>query len=366
MSNTVSRFVLPHVRALAAYTPGKQPKDGGWIKLNTNENPYPPSPKVIEAIYHLLENDATVLRLYPNPESTSLRSGIAKLFGFEPENVLIGNGSDDILNLLIRCFCDQERALGWCVPSYSLYPVLVAMNNGKIIDVPFDETMELDVDSIVNCGANLFILTNPNAPTGVVFSQEKIRAIAERFNGILAIDEAYIAFSGQDSVDLVREFPNVCVLRTFSKSHGLAGLRLGFLIGSLELVSYLDRVRDSYNVDRVAQSAGLAAIQDIAYYADIVSRVKKTRDWTISQLDKIGFFTYPSAANFVFTRPSDTKGKFGPNIASSLFDYLTDNKILVRYFPKGKLTESFLRVSIGTDQEMKTFINTVKSWLKNA
>ncbi len=366
MSSSIFPYVLPHVRALDAYTPGMQPKESGWVKLNTNENPYPPSPEVISAIQAVLKDHATGLRLYPNPESISLRAGIAKQLGFDTENILIGNGSDDILNLLIRTFCDKAYPAGWCVPSYSLYPVLVAMNNGRMIDVRFDEKMELDVDGVVNCGANLFFLTNPNAPTGVAFSQKTIRAIAERFKGILVVDEAYIAFAGEDSLGLVREFPNVCVTRTFSKSHGLAGLRLGYLIGSTELIGYLDRVRDSYNVDRIAQVAGLAAIQDTVYYRDVTAKVNATRDWTLAQLETLGFFTYPSSTNFVFTQPKNGKGKVSAEVARSLFDYLTAKKILVRYFSKDKLTEAFLRVSIGTQQEMEIFIQTLKSWIKDA
>jgi len=352
---------LPHVQELHAYVPGEQPQGEGWVKLNTNENPYPPSPKVAEAV----AGEVVELRRYPEPVSAQLRAVIGERFGLTGKNVIIGNGSDNILDLITRCFVSQEGA-GHTVPSYSLYPVVAGMSGQGMIDVPFTRSMELDVDAIVATNAPVFFLTSPNAPTGVAFPLSAIEAVLQRIDGILVVDEAYVDFGGETAATLLNDYENLVVVRTFSKSYGLAGMRVGFGLASAGLISMLDRVRDAYNVDRIAQVAAQAAFEDVEYFDVQRAKVIATREATLKQLDALGWFTYPSAANLLFTEPKNAAGASGAAVAADLFDYLKQSRVLVRYFAAHPLTCSFIRVSIGTDEEMEAFLTAVTSWLNNA
>lgn len=352
---------LPHIQALHAYVPGDQPQGEGWVKLNTNENPYPPSPKVAEAVAAQVDN----LRLYPEPVSAELRSTIGERFGMSGANVIIGNGSDNILDLITRCFVSEPGA-GHTVPSYSLYPVVAGMSGQGLIDVEFDREMQLDVDAIAATEAKVFFLTNPNAPTGVSFSLEQIEAVLQAIDGLLVVDEAYVDFGGETAIPLLKDYENLIVVRTFSKSYGLAGMRVGFALASADIIATLDRVRDAYNLDRVAQAAAKAAFEDEAYFEEQRQKVIATREATRAQLDGLDWFTYPSAANLLFTEPKNAAGESGADVAASLFEHLKAERVLVRYFPKHPLTCSFIRVSIGTDAQMEAFLTSVQSWLNNA
>lgn len=352
---------LPHIQDLHAYVPGEQPQGEGWVKLNTNENPYPPSSKVSEAIIGQLEQ----LRKYPEPLSSRLRAAIGERFGLEQANVIIGNGSDNILDLITRCFVSGPGA-GHTVPSYSLYPVVAGMSGRNLIDVDFDRSMRLDVAALAATRAKVFFLTNPNAPTGVAFSLAQIEAALQAFDGLLVVDEAYVDFGGESSVALLKDYENLVVVRTFSKSYGLAGMRVGFALAAAPIISLLDRVRDAYNLDRVAQAAALAAFEDVEYFEEQRQKVIATRDATCLHLDTYGWFTYPSAANFLFTEPRTAAGETGAEVAASLFAHLKAQRVLVRYFPSHPLTCAFVRVSIGTDTEMEAFLTAVESWLNNA
>jgi len=361
---SIEDLALPHVRSLSAYVPGKQPEGDGWVKLNTNENPYPPTPEVYQAV---AKGNDEALRKYPNPISHALREEIARQFDLPgPEWVCVGNGSDDVLNLLIRAFCDQEHCCGYMDPSYSLYPVLVNIQGGKSVPVPYDESMDLPVDRIVECGANLFLLTSPNAPTGVGYSAAQVESLAKSFPGILVVDEAYAAFAKENVVGMLKQYPRMAVTRTFSKSHSLAGSRVGFILGHPELIDVIDRVRDSYNVNRLSQQAALAAIRDSEYYAGTTARIIEEREEFLAALEQWGWFTYPSQANFVFTRPVDREGRIGKAVAAALYEFLLGQKILVRYFPSYRFTEAFLRITIGTKDEMQTLKDAIDSWLKHA
>ena len=354
----------PHVASLEAYTPGVQPGEAGWVKLNTNENPYPASPRVVEAIRR--ESEAARLRLYPDPRSSRLREAVAAHHGLAPENVCVGNGSDDLLNLLFRVFCDGGRPAGFTVPSYSLYPVLAAIQDGAVTTLPFERAMELDLDRLANCGANILFLTSPNAPTGVGFPTAELAELAGRFPGILVIDEAYAEFAADNAAGLVREFPNVCVTRTFSKAYSLAGMRVGYALAAESLIGLLDRVRDSYNVNRLSQAAALAALEDQDYFRQTVRRVTATRNRFRESLLKRGWFTYESQANFLFTEPRDAEGRACAEAAHSLFEHLRRNRVLVRYFPTHALTRTFLRISVGQEQEMEALNEWMTSWPGNA
>lgn len=359
-------MALPHVTRLHAYTPGLQPTEPGWTKLNTNECPYPPSPRVAEAIRREVGEDGNALRLYPNPKSAPLRAAVAALHGLEAANVCIGNGSDDILNLLIRCFCTQAAAAGFTLPSYSLYPVLVAIQDGRSAVIEFERSMRLPLEKIAASNAKAFFLTSPNAPTGVAFSNTEIERLLQSFHGLLVVDEAYAPFARENAVPLLTRYPNLVVVRTLSKAHALAGIRVGYALANPTVIDLLDRVRDSYNVSRLSQAAALAAIGDSGYYAGVVAKVCATRDRAIRTWVDRGWFTYPTEANFIFTEPKNRQGDCGPAVAKSAYDFLYARKVLVRYFPSHALTASFLRISVGTDEEMLVLQNTLEAWLKHA
>lgn len=360
-----SQLALPHVAKLHAYTPGLQPTEPGWVKLNTNECPYPPSPYVAEAVRRELGADGASLRLYPNPTSSPLRAAVARLHGLAPENVVIGNGSDDLLNLVVRAFCGPEAALGFTYPSYSLYPVLVEIQDGRSQVIEFDRTMRLPLDRIAASKAKAFLLTSPNAPTGVGFSNAEIEQALARFGGLLFVDEAYAAFAQENAASLVARHPRLVVLRTLSKSYALAGIRVGYGLAHPAVIDVLDRVRDSYNVSRLSQAAALAAITDQPYHAEIVGKVVATRDRHLAEFTgRRGWFTYPSQTNFIFTEPKNARGESGPAVARAAYDYLYAHKVLVRYFASHALTASFLRISVGTDDEMLVLQNTLDAWQK--
>jgi histidinol-phosphate aminotransferase len=362
---SAGRLALAHVAKRHAYTPGLQPSGPGWVKLNTNECPYPPSPRVAEAILREVGSDGASLRLYPDPTSASLREAVARLHGVRASNVCIGNGSDDILNLLVRCFCGPSSAAAFTLPSYSLYPVLVGLQDGSSHTVPLDRSMRLPVEKIAASGARIFFLTSPNAPTGVGFSNSEIRRVLDSFDGVLVVDEAYAPFAQENAVGLLSGYPNLVVVRTLSKAYALAGLRVGYALAEAEVIGLIDRARDSYNVSRLSQAAALAALGDPAYYGEVIRRIKSTRDSFANNCrNERGWFTFPSASNFVCTEPRDGLGRTGPGVAQAAYDFLFSRKVLVRHFPSDALTASFLRISVGSDGEMLTLDQTLDAWLK--
>ena len=381
-SSPLTQLALPHVAALHAYTPGLQPTEPGWVKLNTNECPYPPSPRVAEALRREIGTDGASLRLYPNPKSSPLRAAVAKLHGLREENVCIGNGSDDILNLLVRLFSEGARASrpvgsnpetgqetrspsGFMIPSYSLYPVLVAIQNGESAVIEFDRSMSLPFAAIAASTASVFFLTSPNAPTGVAFSNADLERILTTFRGVLVVDEAYVPFAKENAIPLLARHRNLVIVRTLSKAYALAGIRVGYALAQPELIDLLDRVRDSYNVNRLSQAAALAALGDAAYYEGMLAKVKATRDANLAAFtQKRGWFTYPSQANFLFTEPKNARGESGPAVAKAAYDFLCSRKVLVRHFPSHALTASFLRITVGTDGEMSALNETLDAWLK--
>ncbi|MET0263867.1 MAG: histidinol-phosphate transaminase [Rariglobus sp.] len=364
MSSSFSVPALPHIQKLHAYTPGLQPTESGWVKLNTNECPYGPSPRAAEAIRKEIADEGELLRLYPNPKSTPLRQFVAKSHGLSEENVLIGNGSDDVLNLLVRVFGGPEAVTGFTLPSYSLYPVLVAINDGATTTIEFDRSMKLPVDKIAASGARAFFLTSPNAPTGVAFTNADLSAVLDKFSGVLVVDEAYAPFAKQNAVALLARYPNLVITRTLSKAHALAGIRVGYALASAQIIELLDRVRDSYNVNRLSQAAALAALSDTGYYDAIIGKIIYTRDyWVTDWVDRLGWFIYPTQTNFIFAEPKNSKGETGPAVAKSLYDFLLSRKILVRAFPNHALTAPFLRISVGSDDEMFAVNSAIEAWL---
>ncbi len=363
MSDPIS-LALPHIEKLHAYTPGLQPTEPGWVKLNTNECPYGPSPRAAVAIRRELADEGDLLRLYPNPKSTPLRRFVAGLHGLREDNVLVGNGSDDVLNLLVRVFGGPAAATGFTLPSYSLYPVLVAINDGAISAIEFDRSMKLPVGKIAASGAKAFFLTSPNAPTGVAFTNAELAAVLDRFPGVLVVDEAYAPFAKENAVPLLARYPNLVITRTLSKAHALAGLRVGYALASTAVIELLDRVRDSYNVNRLSQAGALAALGDTGYYDAIIGKIIYTRDyWVGDWSERLGWFIYPTQTNFIFAEPRNAQNETGPAVAKSLYDFLLTRKILVRAFPSHALTASFLRISVGTDDEMFAVNKAIEAWL---
>ena len=354
----------PHVAAMRAYVPGEQPQGGGWIKLNTNENPYPPSSRALEAIRVALVNEGAGLRLYPSPDSAPLREAAGRFHSFDPARIVAGNGSDDILNLIIRTYAGPGRPIGLMDPSYSLYPVLAAAQAAEVVRVPIADDLSLDPAAVARCGASVFFLTNPNAPLGVAFSPRVVREIAQQFSGLLVVDEAYASFASDDCVALARELPNVVVTRTMSKAHALAGLRVGYALCPGPVADLLHRVRDSYNVDRLAQVAAAAALDDREWLSVTVGQVRATRGRLVDGLRKMGWQVNPASGNFVLASPVSSTRASSVETSAHCFEFLRARKILVRRFPGHRLTEKSLRISVGTEQETDAFLAAVAAWME--
>lgn len=348
-------LIRASVAAMRGYVPGEQPKDPGIVKLNTNENPYPPAPGVARALHGMA---ADVLRLYPDPMCAKLRDGIAAMHRVGPECVFVGNGSDEILALCARAFAEHDGtgSIGWFEPSYSLYPVLA-----QIEDVP-GRPVELgpDFDWAMPAGysASLFFLTHPNAPTGRVYDEAVVRRFCAGFPGVVLIDEAYVDFAERDLADLARRLPNVLIARTFSKSYSLAGLRLGYAVGPAPLIGALSTIKDSYNVSRLTQELGLAAIGDPAHMLANRDRIVATRTRVAAELARRGFDVCPSAANFLWAKPPVAIA------AETMFRALRERRVLVRYFP-GRRTGGHLRITVGTDAQMAALLAAVDAILKD-
>ena len=336
----MTRF-RPAIDALRAYAPGEQPPGGvDVVKLNTNENPYPPSPRALAALGAI---DAESLRRYPQPFADTFRRSAAEVLDVDPEWILVGNGSDDLLTMLFRAVTGTDRAVAYPAPTYVLYRTLAAIQGAPVLEAPFDEEYTLPVDALVDSGAALTIVANPNSPSGTAATIEQLTELAGRAAGVVAVDEAYVAFADGSALDLVRGNNRVIVLRTLSKSHGLAGLRLGFGIAHPDLLSGLAKVKDSYNVDAVAAAVGAAAIRDVAYTRETVERIRKTRARLGRALADRGFRLWPSQANFVLARPADGD-------ARRLYHGLREHGVLVRYFAEPGLADK-LRITVGTEQE---------------
>lgn len=339
-------YARPSIHAIGGYTPGEQPRGRKLIKLNTNENPYPPSPKVQAA---LAAFDVTSLRLYPDPTGIGVRQAAAEIFNLPVESVICGNGSDDLLTIALRTFVDAGDAFAYPDPSYSLYPVLADLQGARKVEIPLTDDFGLPENAAqLAAGARLFILARPNAPTGNAFPKEQIRQLCADFAGVVWIDEAYADFAQDSCIDLVQEFPNVVVSRTFSKSYALAGLRLGLAFAQPELIAEMMKVKDSYNIDRLTQEIGEAALRDQEYLHAITAKVVTTRQRSIQRLCAMGCRVLPSEANFIFVQPAHTP-------AAELFARLRDEGFLVRYFPLPRISQ-FLRISIGTDEEMEALL----------
>lgn len=350
-----SKYWSDFVQRLDPYVPGEQPSVPGLIKLNTNENPYPPSPTVLAA---LSADTLEMLRLYPDPNSHALKQAVAKSVGLDEQNVFVGNGSDEVLALAFMTFFQQSKPLLYPDITYSFYPVYCNLYAIEAEQIPLSDDYSIDLKDFERPNGGI-IFPNPNAPTGMVLPLADIEALLKaNTDSVVIVDEAYIDFGGDSATVLVNEYPNLLVVQTLSKSRSLAGLRVGFAIGSPALIEGLDRVKNSFNsypIDRIAELGAVAAIQDQAYFEHCSQKIIASREWTTAQLEALGFQVLPSQANFVFARPTAID-------AEQLFIQLRERKILVRYFNKPRI-EQFLRITIGTDEEMKLLVTALKEIL---
>jgi len=339
-------YFRPEIDAMSGYTPGEQPKVMDLLKLNTNENPYPPCPAVLNG---LKSANGERLRLYPDPTADKLRDAIAKVYGYKRENIIVSNGSDDMLTITFRALTDAKRPVAFLEPTYSLYPVLADLQGCQTIEIPLKKDFSIKDNLLEKAApANLLIITRPNAPTGNCIAIEDMRKICSEFEGVVLIDEAYADFSDDNCVDFVQEFSNVIVSRTVSKSYSLAGLRLGFAIASPELITGMMKVKDSYNVNMLTQYLAEAAISDQSYLNQTVNKIKASRTKLTAELKALGFEVVDSQSNFLFASPPDSDGE-------KLFNALRKENIIVRYFP-GEKTGKYIRITIGTEKQLQRLV----------
>ncbi|MBW8001438.1 MAG: histidinol-phosphate transaminase [Planctomycetes bacterium] len=344
-------YFRDNIEDMGGYVPGYQPESGDVVKLNTNENPYPPAPAVMEALAGIKPEQ---LRRYPDPVGNEFREAAAKVNGVSPENIMCCNGGDDLLTIAMRSFCNSNRTVAYPVPTYSLYPVLAKLQNCKAIEVDFDKEFNLPA-KLSSSGAALTIVCNPNAPTGSFIDTAELASLADELKGVLLIDEAYVDFAEDNCAGLVKKFDNVIILRSMSKGYCLAGMRFGYAIAAANLIEGMMKVKDSYNVDTVSTVAATAAIKDQQYFKGNVEKVKNERKRTIGELTKLGFEVPESFANFVLAKSKDYK-------ASEIYDKLVQLGIYVRYFDLPGLTDK-LRITIGTRQQNDKLISALKEIL---
>ncbi|MCK4563693.1 MAG: histidinol-phosphate transaminase [Verrucomicrobia bacterium] len=347
----MSNLIRKSVRAMSGYVPGEQPKDADMVKLNTNENPYLPSADVQDILSMI---DISELSRYPDPVCMELRKVIAELHGCEVENVFVGNGSDEVLALCIRAFVEREGSVGYFEPSYSLYPILVDIEDVEkkpvALNVGFGWQMPEDY------AASLFFLTNPNAPTSLQYSKADVESFVQGFDGVVLVDEAYADFAKENCMDLALANDNVLVARTLSKSYSLAGIRLGYCVGHVELIGALHKIKDSYNVNYLTQEIARVAILDQDTMTANVQAIVETRKLVADKLSELGFEVCDSQTNFLWVKPLGLRPK-------SLFEELRKKNILVRYFENDGRTKDYLRVTIGTAPEMFQFMDAVEEIL---
>lgn len=345
----------PNIQQMTPYVPGEQPGIGERvIKINTNENPYPPSPAAMKV---LAEIDGEQLRRYPHPSAQAFRVAAGAVLGYDADWILPGNGSDDLLTMIFRACTEPGRAAAYAMPTYTLYRTLARIQDAEVVEVPFDDDFNLPADALAEAGAPLTLVANPNAPSGTPFSPDELEALAGRVKGLMVIDEAYVDFAESSAIDLPCRCENVIVLRTLSKGYSMAGLRLGFGVARPEILTELMKVKDSYNVDALACAVGAAAIADQAYKNDCAAKVRTSRGLLAGQLKDLGFAVWPSQANFLLVRPT-TVG------AREIYEGLKKRGILIRYFQQPRL-EDKLRISIGTEDDNAQLIRAIREILSS-
>lgn len=347
----MSRYLSSRLAALDAYTPGEQPRDMQYIKLNTNESPFPPSPLVLQKVS---EAEVSRLNLYPDPEASVLKKKLADLYGLAPENVFVSNGSDDILNFAFMAFCDKEHGAAFADITYGFYPVYGDLYGIDCKVIPLEQDFTLNPLDYHDLG-RMVVIANPNAPTGLTISEADIRGILDSNpDNVVLIDEAYVDFGGRSVYPLINEYSNLLVVQTYSKSRSMAGARLGFAFGSPELIEDLNLIKYStnpYNINRLTLIAGEAAVDSNDYFADNTKKIIEAREYTAASLRSLGFTVTDSKANFLFAKSDKIGGE-------ELYLELKRRGILVRHFSKERIKD-YNRITIGTMEQMQKFIAAV-------
>ena len=353
----MSRFWSKSIVDLTPYVPGEQPQIENLIKLNTNENPYGPSPKVIAAIKQAAGDD---LRKYPDPNASSLKSAVAEHYDLSTEQVFVGNSSDETLAHVFRALLAQEQAILTPDISYSFYPVWCQLFDIEYQSIPLCDDFTINIDDYAQANGGI-IFANPNAPTGIALPLDQVdKLVAGNPDSVVVVDEAYADFGKESAISLIDQYPNLLVVQTLSKSRSLAGLRVGIACGNAELIEGMERVKNSfhpYALNQLAIAGATAAFADKEYFNDTTQRVIKTREATTKALEKLGFTILPSQTNFVMAKHATAK-------ASDLFKALRDKGIVVRYFSAARI-DQYLRISIGTDEEMAALNNALSDILSS-
>lgn len=351
----MSRFLNENLKSLEAYTPGEQPRDKKYIKLNTNESPFPPSEAVIEAVS---ASEVSDLRLYSDPLCKTLKEKLANRYGVGYENVFVSNGSDESLNFYFMAFCGKDAPVVFPEISYGFYKVFAELYSISYETIQLKADFSIDVSDYIGINKNI-VIANPNAPTGLALPLSDIeRIVSSNPENIVLIDEAYVDFGGESAVCLTKKYDNLLVVQTFSKSRSLAGARLGFAIGNAEIIADLEKIKYStnpYNINRLTLVAGAAAIDSDEYFMKNCQRIIDTRSYTTKELEKLGFTCIPSCANFIFAKSDDISG-------NDLYLKLKEKGVLIRHFSSPLICE-YNRITIGTQEEMETFIEKVKECL---
>jgi histidinol-phosphate aminotransferase len=343
-------FVRPNVRGMDGYVPGEQPDSAQRVvKLNTNENPFPPSDRVMQA---LASASGEMLRRYPNPTADAFRDAAARLHGLTRQNIIAGNGSDDILTIATRCFVPPGGTLAFPDPTYSLYPVLARLEDAKALAIPWDRDWSLPIDALAASGAQAIYLANPNAPSGTFVSPLKVAQLAGAFPGLLLVDEAYADFAEDNCITLVQQFPNLVISRTLSKAYSLAGLRFGYAIAQPAVIDQMMKVKDSYNCDALSILAATAALEDQAYARNTWEVIKAERTRVSAELTQLGWTVLPSQANFVFASVPSGQGK-------QIYLGLKQQGILVRHWDLPGLADK-IRITIGHSHENNALLAGIK------
>lgn len=354
----MSRFLSERFARLKAYVPGEQPQNKSYIKLNTNESPYPPAPAVIEA---LNTREVSDLRLYSDPECKLLRKALADYYKVTPENISVGNGSDEILSFAFMAFCDANIGVSYPDISYGFYPVFADLYGISKNEIPLLGNFSICASDYFNLGTTI-VIANPNAPTGVCLSLADIESIVKSNpNNVVVIDEAYIDFGGESCIPLTAKYDNLLVIQTYSKSRSLAGARLGYAVGNSELIADLEKLRYStnpYNVNRLTLLAGRVAIAEQVYYDNNNAEIIQNREYTCTELQKMGFTLTDSKANFIFASHPKLFGK-------ELYQGLRERGILVRHFDKAKISD-YVRITVGTKDQMDSLLISLKEMLTDA
>ena len=352
----MSHFLIPALSGLDPYVPGEQPQDRRYVKLNTNESPFPPSPRVLDA---LSREEVSRLNLYSDPTALPLRRAIAEQYGVSPDNVFCGNGSDEVLGFSFLAFADTAHPVTFPAVSYGFYRVFAGLFRVPARTVPLREDFTVPVEPFLNTGG-MVVLANPNAPTGIALPLEEVeRIVRANSDHIVLVDEAYVDFGGESALPLLKSCPNLLIVRTFSKSRSLAGARLGYALANAPVIEDLNRVRYSfhpYNVNRLSMAAGAAAVADEAYFAACTAAIRQTRAWTVGELENLGFTVLPSQANFVFARHDRLAGE-------TVYRKLKEDGVLVRWFDGDRIRD-YVRITIGSMEQMETLVEALTALLE--